>query len=122
MKPQTSLPSPVSPDRSRTRTDLPEGSPTGVVYSYTFAPSVSSAVDGKDQETLVLVKLNGGPMLMGSVSGASRQEVRIGARVRMLIPLEESGERLNGRHVFEPLRLPGARPQRPVRVLESTAA
>tara|TARA_R110002096_G_scaffold67332_4_gene163307 strand:+ start:6249 stop:6677 length:429 start_codon:yes stop_codon:yes gene_type:complete len=63
------------------------GIPTGQVFSFTFPPAEFG--DSALPSMLVLVKLEGGPLVMGTLDGVRRQDVEIGSGVRMLCPDDE---------------------------------
>lgn len=74
-------------DRGKRRADAlerqPVGVPTGVIYSHTRACDGNGVPSSDD--TLVLVKLTGGPMVMGAMLTAAGERLEIGSRVRMVL-------------------------------------
>jgi hypothetical protein len=80
----------------------PVGIPTGTVYSHTCPCDASGeALSG---ELLVLVKLTGGPMVMGSLVAPSGERLQIGSRVRMVLEEAHIEEQpASHRHRFEPM-------------------
>jgi hypothetical protein len=123
MKPLTSLQAPPIEKPHPARNAVPEGIPTGVVYSYTFAPPSSCNGSDDSAQMLVLVQLTGGPMLLGSLTGVSAREAKIGARVRMVFQAGEGEtETICGGHVFEPLRQTASATKPQARPLAASAA
>ncbi len=72
------------------------GNLTGEILSFTFLPR-KGKVGSKSPAVLVLVQLLDGRMVMGTIGEMAEGEVKIGARVRMLVDNESA----NGAIRFE---------------------
>lgn len=108
MKTQTST-LPILLQHARKRADQAPGQtvgvPTGTIYSHTCPCDASGTP--LSSEMLVLVKLTGGPMVMGSVAATHGDHLRIGSRVRMILDEANAEDQpASHRHRFEQVLAP----------------
>ncbi|MBU6300354.1 MAG: hypothetical protein KGS60_02270 [Verrucomicrobia bacterium] len=78
----------------------PVGLPIGTVYSHTYpCDDGGGAMSG---DWLVLVRLTGGPMVMGSIAAPPGQRLQIGTSVRMILEgVHQDEQPASHRHRFE---------------------